>query len=260
MGIALSTNAPLLIHHAEKARVAYETAMERLTSGSRVNSASDDPAGHSVSRNLMAQIRGADMAIRNVEDAMSIMAVADGALVEVEDMLTRIYELSVQKANSSYSATDVTNINSEITQLMSEIGDLAANTKFNNAAVSGTNVLVGQEFDGSTEAYQIPTFLAEADLDSSSTVTDIYSAIGSVSGFRGTLASYINRFEYKISALSLLSATTSAAHSRIMDADYAAESAALAKGKVLQQASVAMLAQANASVDYVTSLLRYRQL
>jgi flagellin len=255
VSISISTNSPILSYHARKARNEFETSLERLSSGNRINSYADDPGGASISRNLLTQIRGASMAVRNVEDATSMMEIADGALIEVEDMLTRIYELSVQKGNSSFSATDITSINSEITQLMSEIQDIADNTKFNYVAVSGQTVTVAQEFDGGTEAYTIPTFLIETDLDTSSTTTDIETAIGSVSGFRGSLAAYINRFEYKINTLSFLATNTETAHSRINDTDYAAESAALAKAKVLQDASTAMLAQANASMDYVTSLL-----
>ncbi len=259
MSIVINTNVPALMaaHHVRKTRDGLETAMERLASGSRINSAADDAAGAGISMRLMSQIRGADMAMRNVEDAHSLMQVADGALVEVENMLSRIYELSVQKANATtYTATDVTNITNEIDQLMTEIGAIATNTKFNTTSVSGRAVVVAQEFDGTTETYTVPTFLAAGSLTNASTITEIGTAIDSIASARGTLASFMNRFEYKINNLSILSANTSAAHSRINDTDYAAESAAVAKGQVLQQAGAAMLAQANASSQYVMTLLQ----
>ena len=259
MSIVINTNVPALMaaHHVRKTRDGLETAMERLASGSRINSAADDAAGAGISMRLMSQIRGADMAVGNVQDAHSIMQVADGALVEVENMLSRIYELAVQKTSTTtYTATDITNIQSEITQLMTEVGDIATNTKFNTTSVSGRAVIVAQEFDGGTETYTIPTFLAAASLTSSSTVANVTTAIESIAAARGTLASFMNRFEYKINNLSILSANTAAAHSRVNDTDYAAESAAVAKGQVLQQAGAAMLAQANASSQYVMTLLQ----
>ena len=259
MSIVINTNVPALMaaHHVRKTRDGLETAMERLASGNRINSASDDAAGAGIAARLMSQVRGANMAMRNVDDAKSMMQVADGALIEVENMLSRIYELAVQGLSSvTYTSTDIANITAEITQLMSEVGDIATNTKFNNTAVSAAVVTVAQEFDGTTEAYTIPTFLAEASLSSASTITHINTAINSIATARGSLASYINRFEYKVNSLSVLSANTSAAHSRINDTDYAAESAAVAKGQVLQQAGAAMLAQANASSQYVLTLLQ----
>jgi flagellin len=150
----------------------------------------------------------------------------------------------------------VANITDEIDQLMTEIDAIATNTKFNTTSVSGRVVVVAQEFDGTTETYTVPTFLAAGSLTNSSTMTQIGTAIDSIASARGTLASFMNRFEYKINNLSILSANTSAAHSRINDTDYAAESAAVAKGQVLQQAGAAMLAQANASSQYVMTLLQ----
>lgn len=259
MSIVINTNVPALMaaHHVRKTRDGLETAMERLASGSRINSAADDAAGAGISMRLMSQIKGSAMAMRNVEDAISMAQVADGALIEVENMLSRMYELAVQKVNSTtYTTTDIANITAEMDQLSTEIGAIATNTKFNNTAVSAASLVVAQEFDGGTETYTMPTFLAASAVTSASAASAVLTGIESVAGYRGTLASFINRFEYKVNNLSILNANTAAAHSRINDTDYAAESANVAKGQVLQQAGAAMLAQANASSQYVLTLLQ----
>ncbi len=132
MSIVINTNVPALMaaHHVRTTRDGLETAMERLASGSRINSSADDAAGAGISMRLMSQIKGSAMAMRNVEDAISMMQVADGALVEVENMLTRMYELAVQKTSATtYTTTDVDNIKAEMNQLAEEIGAIATNTK-----------------------------------------------------------------------------------------------------------------------------------
>ena len=189
--------------------------MERLASGSRINSASDDAAGAGIAARLMTQVRGANMALRNVEDAKSLMQVADGAQIEVENMLSRMYELAVQKTSSvTYSSTDIANISAEMQQLASEIEDIYTNTKFNNTSLSGRSVVVAEEFDGTTGTYAVPAFLNSTmtGVGSTATAASVLTAINSVATARGSLASFINRFEYKINNLSVLSANTSAAH------------------------------------------------
>jgi len=255
MAIVIGTNLPSIMasHHMRTTRDGLETAMERLASGSRINSAADDAAGSGIASRLEAQIRGTDMARRNAQDAISIAQVAEGALVEVENMAQRIRELAVQKASTgTYNTTDIANINAEITHLNSEISAIASNTKFNNFAVSAAGGTFASAFDGTTTTLAFPTFLTTA----GTTVSAVDTAINSIATARGTLGAYINRLEYTVNNLSNVSANTAAAHSRIMDTDYAAESAAVAKGNVLQQAGAAMLAQANAAPQYVLSLLQ----
>jgi len=199
------------------------------------------------------------MAKRNASDGISAAQVAESALVEVENMLQRIRELAVQKSQAStstYSDTDITNIQSEITQLMSEIGDIATNTKFNGQAVSEMALSPAIRSDGATATMVFPAFIAESALDSSSNATHVDTAINSVAAARGSLGAFINRLEYTVNNLSNVNANTQAAYSRIMDTDYAVESAEVAKGQVLQQAGAAMLAQANTSTQYVLSLLQ----
>ena len=261
MGIVINTNIPaqMASHHMYTTRDRLETAMERLSSGKRINSADDDAAGSAIAARLESQIRGTAMAKRNANDGISAAQVAESALVEVENMLQRIRELAVQKAqgsSSTYSATDITNIQSEITQLMSEIGAIATNTKFNGQQVSTMALSPAIRSDGATATMVLPSFIAETALTSSSNATNVDTVINSVAAARGSLGAFINRLEYTVNNLSNINANTQAAYSRIMDTDYAAESAEVAKGQVLQQAGAAMLAQANTSTQYVLSLLQ----
>jgi len=259
MAVVIGTNSAALLaaHHLNVNRSSLDQAMTRLASGKRINSAADDAGSIGVAASLLANIKGADMAKQNANAAMAAVQVADGALVEVENMLQRIRELSVQKASTgTYSATDITNMQSEITQLMSEIGAIATNTKFNGTAVSSLGVTPAIRQNGATSTMVLPSFIAETALTSSSNATNVDVVINSVAAARGSLGAFINRLESTVNNLSSISANTSAAYSRIMDTDYAAETAAVARGQVLQQAGAAVLSQANASQQYVLTLLQ----
>ena len=259
MAVVIGTNSAALLaaHHLNVNRSSLDQAMTRLASGKRINSAADDAGSIGVAASLLANIKGADMAKQNANAAMAAVQVADGALVEVENMLQRIRELAVQKASTgTYSDTDITNMQSEITQLMSEIGAIATNTKFNGTAVSALAVTPAIRQNGATSTMVLPAFIAESALDSSSNATNVDTVINSVAAARGSLGAFINRLESTVNNLSSISANTSAAYSRIMDTDYAAETAAVARGQVLQQAGAAVLSQANASQQYVLTLLQ----
>jgi flagellin len=259
MAVVIGTNSAALLaaHHLNVNRSSLDQAMTRLASGKRINSAADDAGSIGVAASLLANIKGADMAKQNANAAIAATQVADGALVEVENMLQRIRELAVQKASTgTYSDTDITNMQSEITQLMSEIGAIATNTKFNGTAVSSLAVTPAIRQDGSTSTMVLPAFIAEAALDSASDASDVDTAINSVAAARGSLGAFLNRLESTVNNLSSISANTAAAYSRVMDTDYAAETAAVARGQVLQQAGAAVLSQANASQQYVLTLLQ----
>ena len=259
MAVVIGTNSAALLaaHHLNVNRSSLDQAMTRLASGKRINSAADDAGSIGVAASLLANIKGADMAKQNANAAMAAVQVADGALVEVENMLQRIRELAVQKASTgTYSDTDITNMQSEITQLMSEIGAIATNTKYNGTAVSSLAVTPAIRQNGATSTMVLPAFIAESALDSSSNATNVDTVINSVAAARGSLGAFINRLESTVNNLSSISANTSAAYSRIMDTDYAAETAAVARGQVLQQAGAAVLSQANASQQYVLTLLQ----
>jgi flagellin len=259
MAVSIGTNsaAQLAAHHLSVNRQSLEQSMTRLASGKRINSAQDDAGSIGVAASLLANIKGADMAKQNANAAIAAVQVADGALVEVEVMLQRIRELAVQKASTgTYSATDITNMQSEITQLMGEIADIQTNTKFNGTSASSMALNPAIRQNGTTEAMALPAFLAGTELDSSSSATDTDSVIASVAAARGSLGAFLNRLTSTVNNLSSISANTSAAYSRVMDTDYAKETAEVARGQVLQQAGAAVLAQANASQQYVLTLLQ----
>jgi flagellin len=258
MSVVIGTNVPALLaaHSLSVSRNDLTEAMTRLASGKRINSAADDPGSIGVAASLLASVKGAAMAKQNANAAVAAVQVADSALVEVESMLQRIRELKVQSLSTgTYSATDITNMNSEITQLASEIDDIAANTKFNGADVSSMDLDPAIRQDGTTADMALPAFLSGA-VASGSTVANIDTAIASAAAARGSLGAFLNRLEATVNNLSSIQANTAAAYSKIMDTDYATESAAVAKGQVLQQAGAAVLAQANASTQYVLTLLQ----
>jgi flagellin len=258
MSVVIGTNVPALLaaHSLSVSRNDLTEAMTRLASGKRINSAADDPGSIGVAASLLASVKGAAMAKQNANAAVAAVQVADSALVEVESMLQRIRELKVQSLSTgTYSATDITNMNSEITQLASEIDDIAANTKFNGTDVSSMDLDPAIRQDGTTADMALPAFLSGA-VASGSSVANIDTAIASAAAARGSLGAFLNRLEATVNNLSSIQANTAAAYSKIMDTDYATESAAVAKGQVLQQAGAAVLAQANASTQYVLTLLQ----
>jgi len=259
MTVSIGTNSAALLaaHHLSVNRQSLEASMTRLASGKRINSAQDDAGSLGVAASLLANIKGADMAKQNANAAIAAVQVADGALVEVEVMMQRIRELAVQKASTgTYSTTDITNMESEITQLLAEVVDIKANTKFNGTEVSALSLNPAIRQDGSTEAMALPAFLAGTEIDKDSAATDVDTLINSVAAARGSLGAFLNRLTSTVNNLSSISANTSAAYSRVMDTDYAKETAEVARGQVLQQAGAAVLAQANASQQYVLTLLQ----
>lgn len=259
MAVVIGTNSAALLaaHHLSVNRNGLDQAMTRLASGKRINSAADDAGSIGVAASLLANVKGANMAKQNANAAIAAVQVADGALVEVENMLQRIRELAVQKASTgTYSLTDITNMQSEITQLMSEIGDIATNTRFNGTTVSALGLNPALRQNGATATMSLPTFVAGTALTSTSTATNVDAVIATVAAARGSLGAFLNRLESSVNNLSSIAANTAAAYSRVMDTDYAAETAAVARGQVLQQAGAAVLSQANASQQYVLTLLQ----
>lgn len=259
MSLVINTNVPALTaaHHSRLTRDGMETAMERLASGKRINGAADDAAGVSIAAQLTAQIRGLDMAIRNAEDSKSALQVAEGALIEVENMVQRMRELRVQKDSGTYSLDDTNAIDAEMDALGTEIDLVFANTEFNSIVVDNRDFGPADQ-DGDTTAMAVPDLAGgdAAGLSNDNDVGELDTAIIAITDARGDIGAFINQLEYRVNNYSNISANTSAARSRIVDADFAAESANLAKFQVLQQAGTAMLAQANAAGQNVLRLLQ----
>ena len=253
---------------------ALGTAMERLSTGKRINSAKDDAAGLAIATSMTSQVRGMNQGIRNANDGISMAQTAEGALNEVTNMLQRQRELVVQASNDTYSATDLANLKSEMDALNEQITNVVTKTEFNGQklfdATAGTAGVVSVQA-GANEADAIDIDLStdlttDADLAAAAAVDvtalaagDIAlfdTAIETVSTVRAGLGASQNQLESAVANLGNNITNLSDARSRIEDTDYSAESTALAKAQILSQASGAMLAQANQSQQNVLSLLR----
>jgi flagellin len=264
-----------------------EQSMERLASGKRINSASDDAAGMAVAAKMGADIRSLTQAIRNTNDAISLVNTYDGAAAEIENILIRMRELAVQSKTGTYEDADRTNANYEYEALKAEVQRINSVTAFNRGVIASTgganshSMFVGSDVaktgnsvtfsahtldlnaSGATGS-DIPTSITSssalksiATADAASTaVAAIDTAIGKLNANRAQAGALINRLEHTVANLMNVNQRLQEAVSGIVDADYAAESANLARGMVLQQAGTAMLAQANQAPQYVLLLLR----
>jgi flagellin len=238
-------------------------AMERLTSGMRINSAADDAAGLAVASKMSAQIRGTDMAVRNVNDGISMAQTIDGAAEEIGNMLQRQRELTVQGTNGTYSATDVAAMQAEYNALALEVTRIGNTTKFN-----GVNIMDGTAYDiqagwegTANDVIAVTTIDASAYVSAGAVndTANLAALDGLITGLntdRSAVGAVQNRLEYTVSNLQNVSENISAARSQIMDADFAKESAELARTQVLQQAGMSMLSQANQQSQNVLQLLQ----
>jgi flagellin len=268
---------------------AMTQTMERLATGSRINSASDDAAGLAIASKLTAQVTGLNQAVRNGNDAISMLQTADGAMEEVGNMLQRMRELGVQGGTGTLSSTDRTALNTEFVALRTEIDRIADNTQWN-----GDNLLDGSAganglltFQVGYEATQVITVnvgdlnlaaggatysagttaggILAADLSaitittaalSNTQVTNLDAAIAGLDAKRATIGSNLNVLEFAVDSLANASQNASQARSRIADADYATETTELARTQIIAQAATAMLSQANQQSQNVLALLK----
>jgi flagellin len=240
-------------------------SMERLASGFRINRAADDAAGLAISEKLRGQIGGLAQAQRNANDAVSLVQTAEGALDEVHSMLQRVRELAVQFKNGSLSTEDRNAIQSEVNQLSSEIERVGAETEFNNIKLLNASGAVtfqvgaedGQTISVSTISLASSVGTAAFSLSATGTadLSEIDAAINAVSAQRSTFGAVQNRLEHTLSNLATYEENLTASESRIRDVDMAKEMTTFTKYQILQQAGVAMLAQANARHQAVLSLL-----
>jgi len=262
-----------------------QVSMQRLSSGLRVNSAKDDAAGLAIAERMNAQVRGSQVAIRNANDGISLAQTAEGALSKVGDSLQRMRELAVQARNATNTSADKDSLDKEFGELAKEIQRVLAGTTFNGMAVLGGNAgtqtfQVGANTTGNdriditttdmTAASEITTVAgtdntgaARAVIDNTAAgtaidtvITNIDLALDKVNGERATLGASQNRFDAVISNLQVAVENQSASRSRIMDADFAQETANLSRAQILQQAGNTMVAQANQLPQQVLALLR----
>jgi len=261
-------------------------SMQRLSSGMRVNSAKDDAAGLSIAERMNAQVRGSNVAIRNANDGISLAQTAEGALSKVGDALQRMRELAVQGRNATNTNADKDSLDKEFGELAKEIQRVLGGTTFNGKAVLATSAAGTQTFQvganttandridivttDMTTASEITTVAGtdntgagRAVIDNTATgatidtvISNIDTALDKVNGERATLGASQNRFDAVISNLQVAVENQSASRSRIMDADFASETANLSRAQILQQAGNTMVAQANQLPQQVLALLR----
>jgi flagellin len=263
MPLVVNTNLASLNaqRNLSKSQEDLAISLQRLSSGLRVNSAKDDAAGLYTAEQLTADIRGANQAIRNAADGISFAQVAEGALAEITNNLQRIREIAVQSANGTI--TDRSGLQAEVTQLEAENARIIANTEFNGTAVlSGFTLTfqVGADNGDTVTVTAASAATTTADVSTSAgaatALTTLDSDINNLSSLRATFGAIQNRFEAVISNLQSLSENTTAARSRILDADFAAETARLTRAQILQQAGTSIVAQANTLPQNALTLLQ----
>jgi flagellin len=256
------------------------TSMQRLSSGLRVNSAKDDAAGLAIAERMNSQVRGMNVAVRNANDGISMAQTAEGALSQVSNSLQRMRELAVQARNATNSSSDKDSLNKEFSQLQAEISRVLSGTTFNGKHILGSeatsmtfqigaNTTVDDTITvGTSDMTQVQTITdvttattayisSNADISAIGTVIDnIDKALDNVNDTRATYGATQSRFDAIITNLQVGVENQSAARSRIMDADFAAETANMSRSQVLQQAGTAMVAQANQLPQQVLKLLQ----
>jgi flagellin len=241
------------------------TSMQRLSSGLRVNSSKDDAAGLAIAERMNAQIRGINVAIRNANDGISLAQTAEGALATVTDALQRMRELAVQAQNGSNGTSDRANLDAEYQQLSQEIARIAAQTKFNGIAIigGGAGAQVFQVGANNGDTLTVTTTAVAAVGGGVTTaaaalaaVSTVDTALDTITTNRAAYGAAMSRFGMAIANLQIAGENQSAARGRIMDADFAAETANLSRAQILQQAGSAMVAQANQLPNLVMNLLR----
>ncbi len=246
---------------------AFQTSVERLSTGKRINSAADDAAGAAIATSLTSAIRGQTQAIRNVNDGLSLLQTADGVLSEVTNVAQRLRELSVQSASGTYSDANRADVQVEANTLKQHLSNLGGTTKFNGVTLLGASDISVAIQAGSLATDQITLTLKGLDLTGVGAI-DLSSAAGAsaalgpldalltaVGTARASIGAGLNRLSSQANLLTTSTANLNDARSHIEDVDFSAETTALAKAQILSQASTALLAQANQSQQGVLKLL-----
>lgn len=277
MGLRVNTNVASL--NAQRnlmgTKLNLDKSLEKLSSGYRINRAGDDAAGLAISENLKAQIRGLKQSVRNAQDGISLVQVAEGGLSEVSSILIRLRELGVQAASDTIGPVERQFLNVEYDQLISEVDRISEGTEFNgNRLLSGVGAIldfqVGVRNDPSIDRISFDVSKADANsaalginltsvadkASAQNSLSAIDSAIISVSGMRADFGAIQNRLQSTVNNISVSIENLSAANSRVRDVDVAEETAELTRNNVLLQAGTSVLAQANQSSASALSLLR----
>ena len=266
MKIRQNIPALLTINSLNKADNAASKAIQRLSSGLKINSAKDDAAGLAIANKLDTQVKGLDQANRNVMDGISMIQTAEGALNEVSDMLVRLKELATQGTNGTYDVADKDNIQKEMDALIDEINSIKKQTNFNGQKLFdvnedimiqiGANKDQGLAIDGEgINLYQVTKYINGLKADDADVQDKVNEAIKANSSVRGKLGAYQNRLEHTANNLSVNEENTTAALSRIQDTDMAEEMTNFTSKNIITQAANAMLAQANQRPQQVLQLL-----
>jgi len=264
MASVINTNVASLNtqRNLSSSQSSLNTSLQRLSSGLRINSSKDDSAGLAIATRMDSQVRGMHVAIRNANDAISFAQTAEGGIAKQTDALQRMRELAVQSLNGTNTTDDQANLDAEYQQLAAEVTRLGTATKFNGASVFGNSQTfqVGADAGDTITTASVAAATIAGDVAStanaSAAVTAIDAALTAANTQRATLGAIQNRFESVVSNLQVSVENQSAAKSRIMDADFAQETANLTRGQILQQAGTAMLAQANSLPSGVLALLK----
>ena len=262
--IASNVSAIRAQNAASQANKGLAQAMERLSTGKRINSAKDDAAGLAIATKMTAEVRGLSAARRNANDGISMTQTAEGALGDISNMIQRMKELSIQAANGTNDTAARDNLQTEVTALLAQVDKVAAQ-KFNGVALFGstTNIQVGTTATDqvaitttATDSTTLAINAVNVSTGAAAAMPLLDTALNTVATARANLGATQSRLDSAVSNLSSTITNLSDAKSRIEDADFSEESTALAKNQILSQASTAMLAQANQSQQGVLSLLR----
>jgi len=276
MSVVINTNYAAVLARKNLAEVQrqMDRSVERLSSGKRINNASDDAAGSAIAGRMESQIRGLTMGIRHAKDGQSLVGTAEGAMQEINKMLQRMRELAVQAASGVANNTDKDYLNLEMKQLVNQIDAISINTKFNDQPlleggtfkfytdidVAGSAIttdaadMAASALAVSANTVSIGGGVAQAGL--SSVVSAIDNALAVVDNRRAALGAVSNRFDHIIDNLQNVIMNTTQSQSRIVDADFSIETTNLTRNTVLQQAATSMLAQANAQKNSVLALIQ----
>jgi flagellin len=280
MSAIINTNVASLNaqRNLNSSQASLATSMQRLSSGLRINSAKDDAAGLAIAERMNAQVRGMNVAIRNANDGISLSQTGEGALSKVGDALQRMRELAVQSRNATNSSSDKDSLNKEFHELQSEIGRVLGGTSFNGKKILGADATAMTFQIGANTTADDTVSITTEDMTANSDITavtgssavidatatsgdiatvidNLDTAINTINDQRATFGASQNRFDAIISNLQSSVESQSAARSRIMDADFASETANMSRAQILQQAGTAMVAQANALPQNALRLL-----